>query len=145
MEIASRLTKFERPAMRPGLRSWLYTLVRSKSCNILQNQARRRVESLEVVHLSSDEATDEKSPDPADAVERQWKRALLETLLAEIRQEVSAKNWRLLQMRFHEGAEVAEIAAELGLTSEEVRYRQRRLLKKLKMRAAAFTGESVAG
>ncbi|MBS0263640.1 MAG: hypothetical protein JSS02_16985, partial [Planctomycetes bacterium] len=41
-----------------------------------------------------------------------------------------------------EGAEVAQIATELGISPEQVRYRQRRLVKKLRMRAKALTGEN---
>jgi RNA polymerase sigma factor (sigma-70 family) len=140
MEIAARLTDFERPEMRPGLRSWLYTLVRSESCDLLKRRARQKVESLDVARHVPAVA----SPDPLEAMERQWKQALLQTMLQEIRHEVSATNWRLLEMRFMLGSDVAQVAADLGLSSEEVRYRQRRLLNKLRRRAAALTGDLAA-
>lgn len=144
LEIASSLTNFERPAGRPGLRSWLYTVVRSKSCNLLQLKARRTVDSLDVARLAGHEPAVD-GPDFWNKMERQWKQALLESLLDEIRQEISDTNWQLLQMRFVQGCGVAQIGAKLGLAPERVRYRQRRLLKRLRMRAAALTGEPVVG
>jgi len=140
MEIATALTRFEHPAERPGLRAWLYTLVRCKVCDILSRRARRPAESLDVARQAGIEPVDAGS-DPQDALEGHWQKALLGTLLHELRQEVTPMNWRLLQMRFVEGCEVAEVAAELGLSSGEVRYRQRRLVKKLRVRAMALTGE----
>ena len=140
MEIATALTKFEHPAERPGLRAWLYTLVRSKVCDILSRRARRPAESLDVARQAGVEPIDA-GPDPRETLEGHWQKALLGTLLHELRQEVTPMNWRLLQMRFVEGCEVADVAAELGLSSGEVRYRQRRLVKKLRVRAMALTGE----
>jgi DNA-directed RNA polymerase specialized sigma24 family protein len=64
-------------------------------------------------------------------------------LLEELRQEVTETNWRLLRMRCLEGREVADVAAELGLSSEQVWYRQRRLMKKLQARVAVFTGQTL--
>ena len=46
-----------------------------------------------------------------------------------------------LRMRCLEGRDVADVAAELGMTSEQVWYRLHRLMKKLRARAAVFSGE----
>ena len=78
-------------------------------------------------------------------MEQQWERELLETLLEELRQEITETNWRLLQMRCLEGRDVPDVAAELGLSSEQVWYRQRRLMKKLQARVAVFTGQKFGG
>jgi len=40
-EVAARLIEFDRPADRPGLRAWLYVLVRSKAMDIFRSKARR--------------------------------------------------------------------------------------------------------
>lgn len=140
IEIASSLTDFERLASRPGLRSWLYTLVRSKACDILSSRARRSAESLDVACLAGNEPVDNRF-DPQRTIEDQWRQSLLETLLEDLRDEISETNWRLLQLRFVQGREAAEVALELGLSSAEVRYRQHRLVKRLRMRAAALTGD----
>jgi len=140
MEIASHLMEFERPAERSGLRSWLYTLVRNKGCDVLQRRARRQTESLDVARRTGQEPVD-RGLDPRDVIDGHWKQSLLEALLQDLRNQISEKNWRLLQMRFVEACSVSEVATELGLAQAEVRYRQHRLVKKLRRRAAALTGE----
>jgi RNA polymerase sigma factor (sigma-70 family) len=140
MEIARNLTDFEHPAGRPGLRSWLYTLVRSKACDLVYRQTRQRIDSTEKSRQSGREPIDE-GPQPSERIEGEWQQAVMQTLLAELKPEISPANWRLLQMRFTDGCKVAEVAAELGLSPEEIRYRQFRLLKKLRKRAAALIGQ----
>jgi RNA polymerase sigma factor (sigma-70 family) len=144
MEVAARFGDFEIPETQGGLRSWLYTLVRSKAGDLLRRRQRRPAESLDTAREVGHEPADREAQPPL-VMEQQWERALLETLLEELRQEISETNWRLLQMRCLEGREVPEVAAELGLSSEQVWYRQRRLMKKLKTRVAVFTGQSFSG
>src|SRR5687767_10963768 len=38
-EVAVRLAAFDRPVDRPGLRAWLYALVRSKATNVFRKKA----------------------------------------------------------------------------------------------------------
>ncbi len=144
LEVASSFHEFQHPVEHSGLRSWLYMLVRSKAGDLLRRKSRRPAESLEAAREKGREPVDREA-DPPQALEQQWERALLETLLEELRQEVSATNWRLLQMRCLEGRDVPEVAAELGLSSEQVWYRQRRLMKKLQARVAVFTGQKLGG
>ena len=144
MEVASRFADFKLPETQAGLRSWLYTLVRSKAGDLLRRRQRRPAESLDAARAVGHEPADREAH-PPQILEQQWERALLETLLEELRQEISETNWRLLSMRCLEGREVADVAAELGLSSEQVWYRQRRLMKKLKARVAVFTGQALGG
>jgi RNA polymerase sigma factor (sigma-70 family) len=144
MEVASRFSDFKLPETQSGLRSWLYMLVRSKAGDLLRRRQRRPAESLDTAREVGREPADRDAQPPL-LLEQQWERALLETLLEELRQEVSERNWRLLQMRCLEGREVADVAVELGLSSEQVWYRQRRLMKKLKARVAVFTGQTLGG
>jgi RNA polymerase sigma factor (sigma-70 family) len=144
MEVAARLGSFERPPSQSGLRSWLYMLVRSKAGDLLRRRQRRPAESLDAAREAGHEPADREG-DPSRVMERDWERALLETLLEELREEVSDTNWRLLRMRCLEGREVPAVAAELGLTSEQVWYRQRRLMRKLQARVAVFTGQAMGG
>jgi RNA polymerase sigma factor (sigma-70 family) len=144
LEVASSFGDFEHPVDHAGLRSWLYMLVRSKAGDLLRKRLRRPAESLDAARELGAEPLDREA-DPTQLLEKQWERALLETLLEELRKEVSETNWRLLRMRCLEGREVAEVAAELGISSEQVWYRQRRLMKKLRARVAVFTGQSLGG
>ena len=140
LEVASGLSKFERPDARSGLRSWLYTVVRGKAGDFFRVRMRRRADSLESAREAGWEPSSRDSR-PADSVEQQWEQSLLATILEELRAEISELNWRLLRLRCVEGRDVAETAAELGLSFEQVWYRQHRLTKKLKARVAVFTGE----
>ena len=144
LEVASGFDAFERPAGQAGLRAWLYALVRSKAGDLLRKRARRPAESLDAARAEGREPVDREA-DPTRLMDRQWEQALLETLLEELRQEVSETNWNLLRMRCLEGRDVPEVAAALGLSSEQVWYRQRRLMKKLQARVAVFTGQTLGG
>jgi RNA polymerase sigma factor (sigma-70 family) len=144
LEVASSFGDFEHPVDHSGLRSWLYMLVRSKAGDLLRKKLRRPAESLDAAREFGAEPLDREG-DPTQVMEKEWERALLETLLEELRQEITETNWRLLRMRCLEGREVADVAAELGLSSEQVWYRQRRLMKKLQARVALFTGQSLGG
>ncbi len=57
-EIAVRLFEFDRPADRPGLRAWLYALVRSKATNVFRSKARRPAVSLDQRKLAGHEHGD---------------------------------------------------------------------------------------
>jgi RNA polymerase sigma-70 factor (ECF subfamily) len=147
-DVIVRLTEFQRPEGRPGLRAWLYTIVRSRAIDVLRRNARESPG--EMTRGPSDSATAAAEPvDPewstSSAYEREWKTALVRTLAEELKREVSERNARLLQMRLVEGRDVATVAAALGLTPEQVWYRQHRLLKKLRARAAVFVGGELGG
>lgn len=139
-EIARSLAEFERPQDRPGLRAWMYSLVRSKANDQFRRANRRREASLDEARLAGVEPQSPAS-DSAQASQHEWERALLETVVEELRGEISPENCRLLQMRLIEQRDVAEVAAELQISPEQVWYRQHRLMKKLKARVALFTGE----
>jgi RNA polymerase sigma-70 factor (ECF subfamily) len=140
LEIASRLPEFECPESQSGFRSWLYLVVGSKTNDFLRRKLRHPEESLDVAREAGREPAGP-ACDRAEAAHHQWEQSLLEILLEELSREVSETNARLLRMRFLEGRDTGEMAAELGLSSEQVWYRSHRLMKKLQARAAVFTGE----
>jgi DNA-directed RNA polymerase specialized sigma24 family protein len=45
--VVRQLNVFRRPESRPGLRSWLYSLVRAKAIDLLRTRHRRREAALE--------------------------------------------------------------------------------------------------
>lgn len=141
MEVARRLVDFEHPKERPGLRAWLYAIVRSKAKDFFRGRSRRRTESLDE-HKAAGAEPIAPDADPAGQFDREWEQALMQTLLADLRREVPEENFRLLEMRLLEGRDVAEVATALGITSEQVWYRQHRMMKKLRARMAVFTGGS---
>lgn len=140
MEVVVRLTGFNRPPNRPGLRSWLYTLVRAKASNLFRRKSRWSTESLERAKRAGREPS-EPSADPAASLEKEWQHALLETVLDEFQQEVSEINHQVLRMRWIDNRSVNDVASSLSLTPEQVRSRSHRTMKKLRDYLAHFTGE----
>lgn len=140
LEVSTRLVRFEHPETRPGLRSWLYVVVRSKASDLLRNRRLRSMKPLDHLQETAEEPR-HATADPGEVLDSQWERSLLETFMEEQRTQLSETNWRLLQMRCLEGRPVPEVASELGLTSEQVWYRQHRLMKKLKTAISVFTGQ----
>ena len=138
--VATKLVDFQHPQNRPGLRAWLYALVRSKAIDVWRRKARHPSESpgqaieLEQVPGSSEQ-------DAVDSYERDWQAVTLAAMLSELERQLPEVNYRLLQMRVIEGRKVAEVAAKLNLTPEVVRYRQHRILRKLRARLALYTGK----
>jgi RNA polymerase sigma factor (sigma-70 family) len=144
LDVAQRLIDFEHPGDRPGLRAWLYTLVRSRANDFFRSRSRGQTESLDQALTTGREPASVDASSDAEE-ERHWERALLETLLEDLRREVSAENIRLLEMRLQEGRNPAEVAAALNMTPQQVWYRQHRLLAKLRARRALYTGDVFGG
>jgi len=142
MEVVARLTGFNRPPNRPGLRSWLYTLVRAKASNLFRCKSRWSIESLERAKRAGREPS-EPSADPAASFEKEWEHALLESVLDEFQQEVSQINHQVLRMRWIDNRSVNDVASSLSLTPEQVRSRSHRVMKKLRDYLAHFTGEPI--
>jgi RNA polymerase sigma factor (sigma-70 family) len=144
LEVVRRLPEFERPEGQSGLRSWLYSVVRSKTNDFLRHRLRHPAESLDIARKAGHEPAGPEC-DPAEAAVHQWEQSLLEILIEDLSSEIPETNARLLRMRCLEGRDTAEVAAELGLSSEQVWYRLHRLIKKLQVRVAVFTGEALGG
>ncbi len=138
--VALKLVDFQRPENRPGLRSWLYTLVRSKATDLIRRKGRQAAHRFGGDSQSFAEPRGNE-PDPAELCQRQWEDAMLQTAVEELRKDVSELNHRVLVMRLLEGHGVAEVAAELSITLAQVRYRQHRTLKKLRARLAVYQGK----
>lgn len=138
-EVSQRLTAFRRAENRPGLRAWLYTIVRSKATNMFR-RTKRQPAGVGGDDNPYAEPADSR-PGPADRYEWNWQAALVQTLLEELKAEVSELNYAVVHRRLVEGQEIGEVAAALSITPEQVRYRQHRMLKKLRVRAALYTGE----
>jgi len=143
-EVTTRLFAFDRPPDRPGLRAWLYSLVRSKATDIFRHRGRRPAVSLDELQQAGAEQGDAES-DPAKLYEQQWEQAVLETNLCQLQQDVSPTNARLIQMRLIDRRGVDDVAAELGLTPQQVYTRYHRLTKELRTRVALYTGDDIGG
>jgi RNA polymerase sigma-70 factor (ECF subfamily) len=130
-EVAVRLAEFNRPVDRPGLRAWLYALVRSKATNIFRKRARHSAESLDE-RISAGHEPRDSDADPAAVYERRWERAVLDKFVAQLREDLSPTNRRILQLRLIERRSVDEVSAELNVPAAVIHARQHRILKRLK-------------
>lgn len=143
LAVARNLAEFEHPRDKPGLRSWLYTVVRSKTTDVIRRNNRRTIHNLDTfIDQVADLASTE--PEPAGATEWRWDATMVMTAIEELRNHVSEINFRVLQMRVVEGRSEAETATALGLTREQVRYRKHRTKRKLESLLDTFTGKRFA-
>jgi RNA polymerase sigma factor (sigma-70 family) len=139
IEVTTRLCEFNRPADRPGLRAWLYALVRSKAMNVFRRKVRRPAGSLDQWMMAGQEPRDPRT-DPATLMEQQWEQAALESVIEELCEEVSTTNACVLKMRLIDRCSVDEVVCELDLAPEQVHTRQHRMMKKLRARMSLYTG-----
>lgn len=139
-EVAARLVKFDRPADRPGLRAWLFALVRSKATNVYRKRARQPAASLDDL-ISGGHEPGHAEDDPAALYEQQWEKTILETVFDQLREEMSPTNVQVMQMRLIDHRTVAEVSSELHMPPALIHARQHRILKKLRARVALYTGD----
>ena len=141
-EVTKGLIKFDRPADRPGLRAWLYALVRSKATDAFRSKTRRPTSSLDQSMMAGHEPGDPQ-PDPATLYDQQWEQAILDSIVSQLREEVSPTNSRILQMRLIDRRSAEDVASELNLEPQQVHARQHRMMKKLRARVALYTGDPI--
>ena len=127
--VVDQLHRSRYEPVRAGLRSWLSALARNKSADVIRRRTRRNpLNSNEtaIIELPGREA------DPASVYELKEKRALVHRALADLSQLVSDRSYQVLLLRSIEELDVSEVAATLGLSLEEVRYRHCRAKQELR-------------
>jgi DNA-directed RNA polymerase specialized sigma24 family protein len=72
-------------------------------------------------------------------LERCWRRELTIAALETLR-DAHPQNVAILDMQYGEGCKASEVAKRLGLTLAMVRYRRKRILRKLRLAVRVFTG-----
>jgi RNA polymerase sigma-70 factor (ECF subfamily) len=126
-DLVTALRHFHYNPRRGQFQSWLYTVVRNRARGLLRSRARHPMVSLSPeigAALAGREAS------PAEEYERRCRQEAVRRALAALRRVLSACNYRLLHLSWVEGRTVREVAAALGLTPEQVRYRRHRLKQK---------------
>jgi RNA polymerase sigma factor (sigma-70 family) len=133
--VAKNLAEFQHPRDRPGLRAWLYTLVRSKAADVMRRRSKLPATSLDTIFAHQGDPTSGNEPGCA------WRQLFLETVLAEVLADESEENIRIMNMRLLNDYRSAEIAQRLGLSTRVVRYRLGQMRQRVKVRLAFYAGE----
>jgi RNA polymerase sigma factor (sigma-70 family) len=128
-EVIRRLpTLAQRNGYSP-LRGWLFAVARSKAISLYRREKRRR--GLQLCQATEVVARD---ADPATQLQRELDQAEVRREIERLQSEVSEPNAVLLQLRLIDGLDVGEVARRLGMTSQQVWYRQHRMLARLRAR-----------
>ncbi len=129
LKLIDRLVTFEYDPSRGAFTSWLYRIVRDTTVSYFRHEARftapRHHEPLRDVPCRPD-------ADPAVQCERSDSVARSYAMVTMIRRHVSRPNYELLQMRWLQGCSVEEVAQTLGLSHEQVWYREHRARQKMR-------------
>ena len=126
-EVVTRLVEFDRAPDRPGLRAWLYAIVRGKVADVFRQKSRQGASQ-----KALEQEPIEPGPDPAAQYEQAWEAAFLESVLEELRAKISEENYQIVRMRLIEDQSVETVADTLGLSREQARYRHHRAMRKLR-------------
>lgn len=113
--------------LRGTLRCWIYRIIRNRVVDFLRTASRQQLQlepDLEGIPCY-------RELDPRTANEREEERQLVRHVLDHLRAEVSEANYRIVHLRWIEGRDFLEIAAQLNLTCAETHYRKYRIKKRL--------------
>jgi RNA polymerase sigma factor (sigma-70 family) len=128
-DLMQSLPDFRLENGRGRFTSWLYTVVRSRATDRLRKEARRSGKHLPA-ESGAEVATEESSP--AEKLLQAADREDLQSALSKLRSQASAKSYRVLHLRYIEGWDVRRVAAELGISREQVWVREHRIKRKLR-------------
>lgn len=135
--LVDHLAAFRYDPARGEFTSWLYHIVRTATVNYFRHERRYRVVGSHVDRL---DAADEAS-NPLHKLQQDEPRRNLSAMLLTIQRNVSRPNYELLRQRWVEGRSVGDVAQEMGITREQVWYREHRARKKMRqLFAEAATG-----
>jgi RNA polymerase sigma-70 factor (ECF subfamily) len=126
-EVVVKLGEFRQDPRRGGFRAWLLVVARCKAVDAFRRRVRHPT-----VALDAQAAVLDRARDPADEHERRLVRRLVRDVLAELSGRVSACSYQILRLRWIEGRPLPEIAAHLGLTPAQVRFRHHRVKQKFR-------------
>ena len=129
VEIVRKLPDLKFDPRLGAFRSWLATVIRRQVCDFLAGEKRRRLSALtmEETVVPGDE-----SDDPAELLIRRESQLLVQRMIQDLERDVSEKSYQVMYLHCVKGLDYSEIAAQLDLTQQEVRYRHHRIKQKIK-------------
>ena len=116
--LVALLRDFHYDPERGQFRSWLYSVVHRKAVDVLRERTRHRIACLSSPMAA---ALCGRDSDPATECDRHCQQDEVRQLLGKLRRRVSARSYRVVQLRWIEGRTTQEIAAALDLTPQQVR------------------------
>lgn len=117
-------------------------MAQSKATEFVRRKARRPAKSLDAASQAGLEpASDE--PQPWEKLERRWEHAMVNAVVTNMRDELGEVNYQLACQRLLEQRTTQEVADNLNLSPAQVRYRQHRVLKKVRVHLGIYTGEPI--
>jgi RNA polymerase sigma-70 factor, ECF subfamily len=126
-EVVVKLREFHYDTGRARFCTWLLVLARHKAADVVRRQVRHPA-----MTLDAEAAVPDRACDPASEHERRRLRGLVRGVLAELSGRVSACSYQVLHLRWIEGRPLPEIAAALGLTPAQARFRHHRVKQKFR-------------
>ena len=127
VEIVRKLPDFRFDPRLGTFRGWLAKLIRCQVCDFLAGEKRRR---LSVLTIEESVVPGNESDDPAELAIRRESQLLVQRMIQDLQREVSETSYQVMHLHCVKGLSHAEIAAQLGLTQQNVRYRYHRLKQK---------------
>jgi RNA polymerase sigma factor (sigma-70 family) len=127
--VVTQLRRSGYESARAGLRTWLSAIARNKSADVIRRRIRPHPLTL------NETATTQipgREADPASVYERKEEKDLMHKALAALSQLVADRSYQVLLLRSIEELDVSEVAAALGLTLDQVRYRDCRAKQELR-------------
>ena len=128
-EVVDQFRRSRYDPERAGLRTWLSTLAHNKAVDVIRRRSRNHQQSLDDETLATLHGRED---DPATVYEQQRDQVRVRRALAELSRQVSECSHKVLLLRSIEGRAVSEVAAALGLTTEQVRHRHCRAKRELR-------------
>jgi RNA polymerase sigma factor (sigma-70 family) len=113
-------------------RGWLTKVAHCQVCDFLAHEKRHRLAELTTRELIE---TGDESDNPAELAMRRESRLLVQRTIQDLQREVSETSYQLMYLHCVKGLSHAEVAAQLGLTQQNVRYRYHRVKQKIERSA----------
>jgi RNA polymerase sigma factor (sigma-70 family) len=135
LEIVRKLPDLKFDPRLGTFRGWLATVIRRQVCDFLAREKRRRFSALTI---EESVVPGDVSVDPSELVMRRESRLLVQRMIQDLRREVSEKSYQVLYLHCVIGLGYSEIAKQLDLTQQEVRYRHHRVKQKFKRLAQIY-------
>ena len=128
-DIVAGLGHFVCDPARASVRTWIITLAHHKAVDVVRRRARHPHQSLSPELASS---LPDHDGDPALCHERLRTVGYVHRMLDALAGQVSDRSYQVLVLRSIEERPVPDVAARLGITSEQVRFRHCRAKRELR-------------